>query len=64
LFSDFFNFQKKKFKIFFKNYFLNYVVCHVAKVDSQQLPHGVQHAKSAGMWGQGPFSNKKVFVGM
>jgi len=27
------------------------------KLHSQQLPHGVQHAESAGMWGQGLFSN-------
>jgi len=34
------------------------------KLHSQQLPHGVQHAKSVGMWGQGPFSNKKKFASM
>jgi len=37
--------------------------CHISatwpKLHSQQLPRGVQHAKSAGMYGQGPFSNKK-----
>jgi len=34
------------------------------KLHSQQLPRGVQHAKSAGMWGQGPFSNNFLFAEM
>jgi len=29
----------------------------VAKVAQSELPRGVRHAKSAGMWGQRPFSN-------
>jgi len=44
------------------------VDCHISatcpKLHMQQLPHGKKHAQSDRKWGQGPFQNKKYFIGM
>jgi len=60
-----YNFQiKKKFGIFFMIFyffpdFFNFKKNHFFKL--RDMPRGVQHAKSAGMWGHEPFSNNFFF---
>jgi len=78
-FSDFYFIFRNFFMIFnflqifiiLKNnfqFFLNYMACHInvtwPKLHSQQLPRGIQHAKSTGMWSLGHFSNNIFFAGM